>query len=108
LELEDCDISSQNQSCIAIHKGADPRLRRNCIHHGKSYGIFVYDHGQGTLEDNEIFGNALSGIANKEGGNPVARNNRIHDNQGLGILVYENGLGTFEGNEIWRFTVLCG
>ena len=35
LDLEGCDISSQSLSCVAIHDGADPRLRRNKIHDGK-------------------------------------------------------------------------
>ena len=32
LDLEGCDITSQCLACVAIHDGADPRLRRNTIH----------------------------------------------------------------------------
>lgn len=35
LDLEDCDISSQGLTCVAIHGSADPRLRRNRIHDSK-------------------------------------------------------------------------
>ncbi len=41
LDLEGCDISSQSLSCVAIHDGADPRLRRNKIHDGKQAGVYV-------------------------------------------------------------------
>jgi TIR domain len=47
LELEDCDITSQSGACVAIRGGADPRLRRNRIHDGKSTGVSVHDNGQG-------------------------------------------------------------
>src|SRR5439155_17230254 len=47
LDLESCDITSQSLACVAIHGGADPRLRRNRIHDGKQGGVFVYENGQG-------------------------------------------------------------
>lgn len=101
LDLEDCDITSQNLACVAIHGGADPRLRRNRIHDGKQGGVFVYNNGQGTLEDNDIFGNAFSGVEIMEGSNPVLRRNRIHDGKTSGVYVYTSGLGTLEDNDIF-------
>jgi F-box protein 11 len=101
LELEDCNITGPGSSCVAIHAGADPRLRRNRIHDGKSSGVYVYDNGQGTLEDNDIFGNALSGVEIMEGGNPTLRRNRIHDGKQGGVMVYKNGQGTLEDNDIF-------
>jgi parallel beta-helix repeat protein len=101
LDVEGCDITSQSLACVAIHDGADPRLRRNRIHDGKQGGVFVYENGLGTIEDNEIFGNAQSGVAIKEGGNPTLRRNRIHDGKQGGVYVNENGLGTLEDNEIF-------
>ena len=58
LELEGCDITSHSGACVAIHGGADPRLRRNTIHDGKRSGVYVYDQGLGILEDNDITANA--------------------------------------------------
>ena len=101
LELEGCDITSQSQSCIAIHGGANPVLRRNRIHDGKQSGVFVYENGQGTLEDNDIFGNALAGVAFSTGGNATLRRNRIHDGKQGGVHVFENGQGTLEDNDIF-------
>ena len=99
LDLEDCDISSQGLACVAIHGGADPRLRRNRIHDRKAGGVLVYDNGMGTLEDNDLSGNALAGVEIREGGNPTLRRNRIHDGQ-HGVFVYDNGMGTLEDNDI--------
>jgi len=101
LDLEGCDITGQSLSCVAIRGGADPRLRRNRIHHGKEDGVFVWENGQGTLEDNEIFANALAGVEIRTGGNPTLRRNRIHDGKSAGVLVQENGQGTLEDNEIF-------
>jgi parallel beta-helix repeat protein len=101
LMLEDCDISSQSLACVAIHDGADPRLKHNHIYHGRTSGVVVYENGRGTLEDNEIFGNAYPGVGIKTGGNPTLRRNRIYDGQQNGVFVYENGQGTLEDNEIF-------
>ena len=101
LELEDCHITSQSLACVAIHGGADPRLRRNRIHDSKDVGVYVYENAQGTLEDNDIFGNAFSGLEIKEGADPKVRHNRIHDGKGGGVYVYEGGKGTLEDNDIF-------
>ncbi|HEV2859509.1 MAG TPA: right-handed parallel beta-helix repeat-containing protein [Pyrinomonadaceae bacterium] len=100
LELEDCDITSQSLACVAIHNGADPRLRRNRIHDGKEAGVQISGNGLGTLEDNDIFGNTLSGVEIRSGGNPTLRRNRIRDGKQSGVAVYEDALGTLEDNDI--------
>lgn len=105
LELEDCDITSQSLSCVFIHEGADPRLRRNHIHDGKECGVLVWTHGQGTFEDNDIFNNNFSGVEIRTEGNPLFRRNRIHDGKQVGVMVHEDGRGTFEENDIFNNTL---
>lgn len=105
LELEDCDITSRSLSCVTIHGGADPRLRRNRIHDSPRGGVIVWDNGQGVLEDNDIFGNAYSGVGIKEGGNPTLRRNRIHDDKQSGVLVWDNGQRVLEDNDIFGNTL---
>ena len=100
LELDGCDIASESLACVAIHDGADPRLRRNRIHDGKAGGVFVYESGQGTLEDNDIFGNVFAGVEIKTGGNPTLLRNRIHDGKTGGVFVSEGGQGTLEDNDL--------
>jgi hypothetical protein len=70
LELEGCDITSHGAACVAIHDGADPRLRRNTIHDGQEIGVYVFDQGLGILEDNDITANAYAGVEIATGGNP--------------------------------------
>jgi len=100
LELEDCDITSQSLACVAIHNGADPRLRRNRIHNGDDSGVYVYANGLGTLEDNDISSN-VRGVQIISGANPTLRRNRIHDSKFTGVLIFMNGLGTLEENDIF-------
>ena len=100
LELEGCDITSHSHACVAIHGGADPRLRRNTIHDSQSVGVWVYDGGLGTLEDNDITANALAGVEIKTGGNPTLRRKTIHDGKTAGVVVWDQGLGIFEDNDI--------
>ena len=47
LELEGCDITSHSGACVAIHGGADPRLRRNTIHDGKTSASTSMTRGWG-------------------------------------------------------------
>ena len=100
LDLEGCDISSQSNACVAIRNGADPRLRRNHIHHSPGCGVLVRDNGLGTLEDNDITGNGSPGVGIETGGNPTLRRNQIHDGKSSGVYVRDNGLGTLEDNDI--------
>jgi len=100
LELEDCDISSVMLACVAIHDGADPRLRRNRIHDGKAGGVYIYHNGQGILEDNDIFANALAGVAIQIYGNPMLRGNRINKNNLQAIHIENGAAGTFENNDL--------
>ena len=104
LEIDECDITSQGNSCIGIHGDADPRIRRNRIHDGKTSGVFVYENGKGTIEDNDIFENVLSGVEISKEGNPVVRKNRIRDGKSSGVFINENGKGTIEDNEIYGNT----
>jgi F-box protein 11 len=102
LEVEDCDITSQSLSCVGIHGGADPRLRRNRIHGSKESGVIIYENAQGTLEDNDIFGNGFAGVEIGTINNPTLRRNRIHDNKQDGVFVEDFGQGVVEDNDIFR------
>jgi F-box protein 11 len=101
LDLEDCDISSQGRVCVAIHDGADPRLRRNRIHNSNGSGVYAYQNSAGLLEDNEIFANSWAGVSISTGANPTLRRNRIRDGEQGGVRVYRSGIGLIEDNEIF-------
>ncbi len=101
LFLEECDITSLSLACVAISGGADPRLRRNRIHHSKQSGVIVYDNGLGNIDDNDIYSNGLSGVEIRNGGNPVLHGNRIYENKEAGVYVYDDGQGKLENNDIY-------
>ncbi len=99
--IEGCEITSQDRACIGIHSSANPVVRGNRIHDGKSAGVFAYERGGGLIEDNEIYANALAGVAIETEANPTVRGNRIHDGKNAGVIVYERGGGLIEDNEIY-------
>lgn len=101
LDLEDCAISSRSLAGVAIHDGADPRIRRNLIHDGASVGVIAYGNGLGTLEDNEIVGHANVGVSISDGAHVTLYRNRIHGGQSSGVYVYDKGRGLLEDNEIF-------
>ncbi|HEY0735370.1 MAG TPA: right-handed parallel beta-helix repeat-containing protein [Herpetosiphonaceae bacterium] len=99
LDLEDCDITSQNWASVAIRDGADARLRRNRIHGGSRTGIIIFE-GQAILEENDIVANYLHGIELHGGGNLIARHNRISKSGYEAICIEDGGSGTFEDNDL--------
>jgi F-box protein 11 len=101
LDIESCDITSMSLACVAIHEGADPRLRRNRIHHGREQGVLLYSGGLGTIEDNEVFANGGSGLEIRAGSRPTVRSNRIYDGSKGGVFVLDSGEGTLEDNELF-------
>jgi hypothetical protein len=106
LVLEDCDITSDSLSCIAIHGlTAKPRISRCKIHDGNATGIFVYEKGQGIVEDCDIFANTDSGVEIKEEGNPTIRRCKIHDGNSPGIYIGQKGQGIVENCDIFANTL---
>ena len=101
LFLEECDITSLSLACVAINGGADPRLRRNKIHHSNQSGVIVYDNGLGNIDDNDIYAKGLSGVEIRNGANPVLHGNRIYENKEAGVYVYDDGQGRLENNDIY-------
>ena len=101
LELEDCDVTGLGSAGVAVHGGADPRIRRCKIHDGASCGVFVSDDALGTFEDSDIWGHSVAEIVICSGAHPTFRRSRVHDSRGGGIHVYGGGRGEFEGNDIF-------
>lgn len=101
LQLEDCEITTQDLICLGVQGGADPRIRRCIIHGGKRAGVYVAENAKGTFEDNDVFGHSQSGVEIWTGSDPVLRRNRIHDCAETGVLIHSDGKGTLEDNEIF-------
>ena len=102
LVVEECDISSDSRSCIAIHgSGSFAVIRRCDIHDGEESGVYVHDNARGMIEDCDIWGNTLAGVVTESGGNPTVRGCRIHDGQAGGVFALDNGRGTFTDCDIF-------
>jgi parallel beta-helix repeat protein len=102
LVVDNCDISSNSLSCIAIEGNAFPKITKNRIHSSAHNGIILADKSQGLIEENEIFNNAISGIAIEEESNPTIKRNNIRDNKMNGILITSRSQGTIVDNDIFR------
>ncbi|MDM7911802.1 MAG: right-handed parallel beta-helix repeat-containing protein, partial [Methanotrichaceae archaeon] len=100
LELDSCDTTGHAGACVAIHSGADSRLRKNRIHDSKAEGVSVYDSGLGILEENDIYSNAGPDVAISKSSSPTLRHNRVNENGGEAIRVLEEGQGTIEENNL--------
>lgn len=96
LVLENCDVTSDGDTCIEI-RGAttDPVIRSCKVHGGQVDGVFVYLNGHGTIVDCDIFAN-LHGVSICEGGNPIVSQCRINHNEDQAVWIFDNGAGTIE------------
>jgi len=102
LMLEDCDISSDSLSCVAIHgANANPFLENCRIHDGADSGIYIFDNARARIENCDVYQNANANIAITQGANPTIKNSRIYDGENGGIVVWGNGAtATIEDCEI--------
>jgi len=99
IDIEDCEVSSENGSCISIDGRSDVRLRCNRIHDGNGCGVKV-DSGQAVLEDNDIFCNREAGI--KVRSKATLSRNRIHNGGEDGVYIGEDAEAILENNEIFQ------
>jgi len=102
LTLENCDISSDSLSCVAIRgANANPFLKNCSIHDGADSGIYIFDNARALIENCDVYHNANANIAITQGANPAVKNCRIYAGENGGIVVWGNGAaGTIEGCEI--------
>ncbi len=99
--MEECDITSDSRSCIAIHgQSAHPIIRRCTIHDGQRAGVAVYEKARAVIEDCDILANAGPGVQISEGGAPTVRRCRIHHEK-VGVFVHTNGHGVIEDCDIF-------
>lgn len=103
LVLEDCDVSSETLSCVAVH-GAEtaPTLRRCRVHDGADSGLYFFDGAEGLVEDCEVSACANVGVALTGGADPTVRRTRVHGGRSAGVASWGGGLGTLEDCEVYE------
>lgn len=103
LALEDCDVTSETLSCVAVHgPAAEPSLRGCRIHDGADSGVYFFEGAAGLVEDCEVYGHANVGVAVTGGARPTLRRSKIHDGADAGVVVWQEGTALVESCDIYR------
>ena len=102
LVLEDCDISSDTLSCVAVHgPEAAPVFKRCRVHDGADSGLYFFDGAGGTVEDCEVYGNANVGVAVTGGARAVVRRSKVYGGANAGVVVWQDADGLLEECEVY-------
>ena len=102
LLLEDCDISSDTLSCVAVGgAGTAPTLRRCLIHDGADSGLYFFEGAGGTVEDCEVAGHANVCVAVTGAAAPTLRRTEVHGGANAGVAVWQGASGLAEECEIY-------
>jgi len=80
LRFEDCNITSDSLSCLAIHSQLCKVSVLRChVSASRRSGVWVFDDGEGALEECQIFENYLEGV-HVQRGKVMLRNCWIYKN----------------------------
>ncbi|HEY0173876.1 MAG TPA: right-handed parallel beta-helix repeat-containing protein [Pyrinomonadaceae bacterium] len=102
LVLEDCDVSSETLSCVAVHgPGAAPLIKRCRIHDGADSGLYFFDGASGAVEDCEVYGNANVGVAINGGARPVIRRSKVYGGANAGVVAWQGSDVLLEECEVY-------
>jgi nitrous oxidase accessory protein NosD len=102
LVLEDCDVSSETLSCVAVHgPEAAPLIKRCRIHDGADSGLYFFDGASGEVEDCEVYGNANVGVAITGGARPAVRRSKVYGGGNAGLVAWRGGGALLEGCEVY-------
>ena len=102
LVLNNCRISSDSLSCVAIYGANANPLIKNCfVHDGADSGIYIFDNARASIENCDVYRSRNVNLAITQGANPSVKNCRIYDGENGGIVVWGNGAtATIEDCEI--------
>lgn len=102
LVLEDCDVSSETLSCVAVHgPEAAPLIKRCRIHNGADSGLYFFDGASGEVADCEVYGHANVGVAITGGARPVFRRSKVYGGANAGVVAWQSGDALLEGCELY-------
>jgi parallel beta-helix repeat protein len=98
LILENCDITSDTLSGIAIHGANANPLIKNCrIHDCADSGFYIFDNARARIENCDVYRNTNVNAAITQGAVPAIKNCRFYEGKNGGIVVWGNGAaGTIE------------
>ena len=101
LTLEDCDITSESFSSIALHNSATTSIIRRChIHDSADSGIYAYAGARGRVEDCLIHASHNLGVAVTDGAVLTLARSVIRDGDDAGVVVWNKADCALEECEI--------
>jgi hypothetical protein len=102
LVLEDCDVSSETLSCVAVHgPEAAPLIKRCRVHDGADSGIYFFDGASGSVEDCEVYGNANVGVAINGGASASVKRSKVYGGANAGVVAWQDATALLEGCEVY-------
>jgi parallel beta-helix repeat protein len=103
LVLENCDITSDSLSGVAVYGSGSNPLIKNCrIHDCSDSGFYIFDNARAQIENCDIYRNANVSVGITKGAAPTLKNCRIFDGENGGIVVWGNrAAGTIEDCQIY-------
>ena len=102
LLLEDCDISSDTLSCVAVHGERAAATIRGCrVHDGRDSGVYFFDRSGGSVEDCEVANCANVGVAVTGHASASVRRSKIHGGSDAGLVVWGDGSAVLEACDIY-------
>jgi parallel beta-helix repeat protein len=103
LLLENCRITSDSLSGIAVFgAGASPLVKNCWIHDCADSGFYIFDSASPRIENCDVYQNANVSVAITMGANPALKSCRIFDGGNGGVVAWGNGsAGTIEDCRIY-------
>ncbi|HEX8370603.1 MAG TPA: right-handed parallel beta-helix repeat-containing protein [Pyrinomonadaceae bacterium] len=103
LILENCHISSDSLSGVAVFgAGANPLIKNCWIHDCADSGFYIFDNASPRIESCDVYQNANVSVAVTQGANPTIKSCRIFDGNNGGVVIWGNGAaGTIENCHIY-------
>lgn len=102
LLLDNCDITSDSLSCVAVHGSTSEAAITRCrIHDGADSGLYFFGGSKGTVEECEVFRNMNVGIAITRGARPTLRRCKIYEGGNAGLVVWNEAEAVVEACEVY-------
>ncbi len=102
LLLDNCDITSDTLSCVAVHGATSEATIRRCrVHDGADSGVYFFGGSKGTLEDCELFRNTNVGVAVHRDAGLTIRGCKIYEGANAGVVVWDGARAVVESCEVY-------
>lgn len=100
--LDNCDITSDTLSSVAVHGSTSEAIISRCrIHDGADSGLYFFGGSTGTVEECEVFRNMNVGVAITRGARPTLRRCKIYEGRNAGVVVWSEAQAVVESCDVY-------